>query len=245
MKIDGWDISNAQAKQWNVTFGHNSVSNNSTWITGAFAPVILSNTVGFKNLKITLLVKGAGREDIIKNRSDILSRCLTPVKLQLDGYSHLFCGILTKFTPTEQGTKKRFHTLAMEFSSYEYAAQEDGTPYSGSVSGNETLIIHNPGNLVTPAAVVITPKIGLASLKLTGLVRDPYTGEDLPVTVKNLTTGSKVTIDGETGLMTEGDALKSGDIETYGLPSLLPGANTISTDSQFVDVTINYFPRYM
>ena len=93
--------------------------------------------------------------------------------------------------------------------------------------------------------MLITPQVGLASLKLTGLVRNPYTREDLPVTVKNLTTGKTVTIDGETGLMTEDEKLKSGDIETYGLPSLVPGTNTITLDSQCVDITVKYFPRYM
>lgn len=245
MKINEWDVSEAQAKQWNVTPGHASVSNDSTWTQGAAAPILLSNTTGFKTLKVTLLVKGTGREEIMKNRSTILSKCLAPVKIQLDGYSHLFYGVLTKHTPTEYGTKKRFHTLALEFNCYEYEAQADGSQFSGSASGSTDLIINNQGNLVTPATVLITPQVGLASLKLTGLVRNPYTGEDLPVTVKKLTTGKTITIDGETGLMTEDEKLKSGDIETYGLPSLVPGTNTITLDSQFVDITVKYFPRYM
>lgn len=245
MKINGWDIAEAQAKQWNVTLGHVSVSNNSTWVRGAAAPVLLPNAIGFKSLKVTLLVKGNGREEIIKNRSTILSKCLEPLKIQLDGYSHLLRGILTKLTPTEYGTKKKFHTLVLELNCYEYEAQADGSQFSGSASGSTDLIINNQGNLATPATVLITPQIGLASLKLSGIVRDPNTGKDLPVTVKNLTTGKIITIDGETGLMTEDGQLKSGDIETYGLPSLAPGTNTITLDSQHVDITVKYYPRYM
>ena len=244
MKINGWDIKNASAKQFKVTYGNSSIQNSSEWVKGAAAPFLGENYVGFKTMEITLLVKGNGRQDIWKNRSLILSKLLKPVELELDGFAHRFKGILEKHSAKEP-TENIWHDIVLTFSGNEYEAQADGSQFSGSASGSTDLIINNQGNLATPATVLITPQIGLASLKLSGIVRDPNTGKDLPVTVKNLTTGKTITIDGETGLMTEDGQLKSGDLETYGLPSLVPGTNTITLDSQHVDITVKYYPRYM
>ena len=244
MKINGWDIKNASAKQFKVTYGNSSIQNSSEWVKGAATPFLGENYVGFKTMEITLLVKGNGRQDIWKNRSLILSKLLKPVELELDGFAHRFKGILEKHSAKEP-TENIWHDIVLTFSGYEYEAQADGSQFSGSASGSTDLIINNQGNLATPATVLITPQIGLASLKLSGIVRDPNTGKDLPVTVKNLTTGKTITIDGETGLMTEDGQRKSGDIETYGLPSLVPGTNTITLDSQHVDITVKYYPRYM
>lgn len=240
MKINGWDICEADARQWNVTFDHCDIENNSEWVAGAMSPVLLGSTVSFKTLKLTLLVKGNGREGIVLNRSLILSKLLTPSVLELDGYSHFFKGVLTKASTTEQGTKKRIHTMALEFSCYEYGEEQ-------AITRNKlkSFKVNNPGNLTTPARIEITPTVGLATLTITGIVRNARTGVDLPVTVKTLTTDKKIVLDGETGLITEDGVLKSGDVETYGLPSLLPGTNTITLDNGFVNVTVKFKPRYM
>lgn len=240
MKINGWDISEANARQWNVTFEHNEIDNDSEWVSGAASPVLLNSTLDFKELSITLLVKGSSREEIVLNRSTILSKLLAPAVLELDGYSHFFKGVLTKASATEQGTKKRFHTLKLTFNCYEYGAEQ-------AIEKNklESFTINNPGNLTTPAIIEITPTVGLATLTITGIVRNARTGVDLPVTVKTLTTNKKVVLDGETGLITEDGVLKAGDVETYGLPSLLPGTNTIALDNGFMNVAVKFKPRYI
>ena len=251
MKINGWDIENARAKQWNVTFANHSVSNESEWTRGSPIPAFLKNTIGFKPLKVALLVKGDGREEILGKVSEILARLLDSTELELDGYSHRFKGILSKHSLEENPLnirnvfENRASKLILEFNCYEYAVDENGSAYEVSASGREQITVVNQGNLITPVVVEITPQIGVATLKLTGICRDPVTGEDLPVTVRNLVTGKKVILDGESGLMTEDGKLKAEDIDIWDIPTLLPGENTITLDSDRMNATVKYYPRYM
>ena len=53
------------------------------------------------------------------------------------------------------------------------------------------------------------------TLVITGLSRDPRTGEELEIEVKNFSPGKKIIIDGETGLITEdgkGEDRRCGDL---------------------------------
>lgn len=251
MLIDTWDISNARAKQWTVTPGHHSVNNESEWVRGSPAPVLLGSGIGFKKMKVALLVYGNGRQAILDNCGTILSRLMAPARLTLDGFAHKYHGVLEKHSLTENPLnildlrKNRCAKLALEFNCCEYAAQQDGSPYAESASGVTRTVITNPGNILTPAVVEITPRIGLAELELTGICRDPGTLEDLPVKVKNLAAGKKIVLDGETGLMTENGALKAFDIEIWEIPTLRPGQNPVTLSSDRLDITVKYYPRYM
>lgn len=240
MLINGWDIICAGAKQCNVIFGSHAVSNTSEWIRGSPAPVLIRNDIGFKTLKIVLLIKRAGgRENLLRARSDILSRLLEPVELTLDGYGNCFFGILTGHS-AQENVLRRWHTLTLEFDCYEY-----GSRVTASFAKTDQVTIANTGNLPAPALVEITPLSGAASLTVTGICCDADTGKDLPVTVRNLTTGKTVSIDGETGLITEDGAIKAGDVEIWSLPVLLPGDNRIILDNQWMDFTVKFRPRFM
>lgn len=243
MKINGWDISNVNAKQWNVTLDHHSLSNNSEWVRGSPVPVILKNELGFKTLKIVALVYGENREDILNNHSMLLSHLIEPAELTLDGFFHKFYGVLTKATP-EETVMRRWHKLTMEFNCYEYATQADGTPFSVSASGAQTITVGNQGNILTPVILEITPQIGTASITLSGICREE-TGKDLPVTVRELTTGNTVILDGESGLITQNGEIKSADVDIWALPTLLPGSNIITVDSDRMDIVIKFRPRFM
>lgn len=244
MKINDWDIKNARSYQLRSNIENHSVSNDSEWVRGSPIPVLFANTVGFQTLKIVLAVKGNGREEIRKNCSEILSRLIAPAQLILDNRRYRFYGILKKSSVNEI-TYDKWHDLTLELNGYEYDAQADGTPFSESASGVRETIITNPGNIVTPAIVEITPRIGVAKLIVSGVSRNPNTGEDLPVTIRNLTTGKTIVLDGETGLMAEDGDLKAEDIDIWELPSLLPGKNTVTMDSDRMNITVKYYPRFM
>lgn len=239
MQINGWDISQAGAKQWNVTFGNHTISNSSDWVRGSPGPVLCKNDIDFKSLKVVLLVYGSGREQILLRCSEILSHLLEPADLKLDRYTNRYYGILTKYS-TEESSMKRFHKLTLEFECYEYGAE-----VSVSFSGTTQMTVTNTGNIETPAIIEITPQIGAASITLTGLCRDYDTGEDLPVIIRDLLTNKVVVIDGESGMMTQGGDLKAGDIDIWALPTLLPGSNTITIDSNRMDITVRFHPRFM
>ena len=96
MLIGEWNIENANARQHRVTYGTSSISNSSEWAKGSYAPLLLGNVIGFKIIKTVLVVKGKDREEIIRNKSLIISKCLKPIMLTLDGYQHKFWAILKK-----------------------------------------------------------------------------------------------------------------------------------------------------
>lgn len=250
MNINGWDISEAKAKQWNVTPGFSDIKNESEWQRASPLPFLMKSSIGFKPLQVTFLVYGGNRNEVLQNCSMLLARLSEPVRLELDGFSHKYHGVMTKsdFVENPLGkqrvTANKVGKLTAGFSCYEYSEQPDGSPFSKSSSGSTQLIVTNPGNLDTPAVVEITPKIGIAELVINGLTRNPDTGENLKISIKSLTTGNKIILDGETGLFTEKGVLKK-DIEIWTLPSLLPGTNTITLSNAQMDISVKYRPRFI
>ena len=238
MLINTWDISNAGARQWNVMPGFHSVSNDSEWSKGSPMPVLFGDKIGFKTLKVVLLIKAdRDRQAILSRCSEILSRLLEPVDLELDDFEHKFHGVLVKHSLEENPHDipwlkyNRASKLTLEFNGYEYSDEEVKIG-----SGVTEIAITNNGNIITPAIIEITPQTGTSSITLTGICQDPNTGEDLPVTISNLTTGKTVILDGESGLFTEDGELKAGDIEIWNVPTLLPGENKITVDSDRMDI---------
>lgn len=247
MKINGWDIASADARQWNVTPGFQSISNSSEWARGHPEPVLFGSTTGFKSLKITLLIKAdRDRQKILSRCSEILSRLLEPVYLELDGFEHRFYGVLVKHSLEENPLGvpfvqyNRASKLTLEINCYEYGEEEAKVG-----SGATELVIQNLGNVLTPAIIEITPQIGAASITVTGICRNTDTGEDLPVTVRNLETGKTVILDGESGLFTQDSELKAADIDIWSVPTLLPGQNKITINNDRMDVVVHFRPRFM
>ncbi len=243
MKINGKDVTAHNAKQWNVAIGNASISNDSTWARGSPVPVLFGNTLGFKSLKVTLLVKGKNREDICQNVSNLLAEMLDIVELELDGFTHHFQGYLAKSTHEEKAIQ-RWHKLTLELQVYEFGVMmEQKGKFSGIPAASMT--VRNAGNIITPMRIEITPTAGIASLTISGACSDPETGEDQKIALKNLTTGKTVVLDGETGLVTENGELKSQDAELWELPAAKPGNTTLTFSTGTLNVTVKMYPRYM
>ena len=172
---------------------------------------------------------------------------LVPGELELDDFEHNFYGVLTKHSLTENPLNiphvkyNRACKLILTFDGYEYAKTESVQNFSGST----VFTVTNTGNILTPAIIEITPQIGAASIELTGICRRPDTGEDLPVKIQELLTGKTIILDGVTGLFTQEGQLKSGDIDIWGRPVLLPGENKITVNNNRMDITVRFHPRFM
>jgi hypothetical protein len=240
MTINDWDIANADAKLWNVTPGFHSVKNDSEWNEGDLFPTFLKNEIGFKTIKTVLLIKKeGGRKAILQRCSEILSRLLQPADLYLEWFDHRFFGIMTKYTHDEK-SMKHWHTLTIEFDGYEY-----GEEVVQTFSGTKKFAVINEGNIRTPAVIEIVPQVGQASILLTGICRDVRTGEDMPVTVRNLVKDEKISLNGETGLFTCADGNEVADVDIWALPELYPGTTECTSSSQSVDFVVRWRPRYM
>lgn len=239
MKIDGWDIAQADARQWNVTPGFHEMKNDSEWVRGSPVPVMMRNEIGFKPLTVRILIKAdGGRQAILAGASEILSHLVEPAELELDDFPHKYHAVFTGHK-YEEAAINHFHALTLNFDCYEY-----GGEVSQEFSGQTELVVVNPGNILTPATVEVTPQTGMAFVVLTGLCRDAATGADLPVRIGDVETGKTVAIDGETGLVTQEGELKE-NAEFWGIPALLPGENRITVDSNRMDVKVRFRPRYM
>ena len=237
MKINGWDVSEANAKQHRVTVGNHSIKSDSEWIQGSPIAVFCKNELGFKELEIVLVLR-EGKKEADADISKILSHLLEPAEIVLNGYDHKFFGILKKSSKKEV-VLERWYNLTLLFDCYEYA-DEISTLFSGQTKFTVT----NDGNILTPVTIEITPQIGTALIVLTGICRDTSTGADLPIRINELKTGKSVIIDSETGLVTEDGEIKA-DVEFWNLPTLLPGKNQITVDSNRMDITLRFHPRFM
>lgn len=239
MTIGGWDISQADARQWNVVAGHPALTNQSEWGAIAPHPFMATTFYGFRDLSITVIVKvDGGRQALRKRCSDIISHSLTPCEIVLDKFDTKFFGILQSVSHNEM-SMRHWHSLTLQFKAYEY-----GPEVTVTKERTTSFTITNAGNIITPVRLEITPLVAAASVVLSGLCID-QTGKSRDITIKNTTTNKAIVLDGETGLFTEDGENKAKDIEIWGLPAIKAGENAVTVNNAFMSVVIKYKPRYI
>lgn len=239
MKINGVDIASLGARQWNVTPVYSEISNSSEWPEGSLTPLLLAGKTAFKKMKVTVLLKGSNRQEIWTNGGKLVSMLKGPAILELDGFTNYFKGVVTNVGQTEDCIR-RFHKATLEFNCYEF-----GKEVSQSFTNTKEITLLNAGTVETPVIIEIVPTIGKTALIIKGLVRTPYTGELKNIVINRLSSGKRIILDGENGLVTEDGTNKFKDTELFAFPSLLAGQNKIILDQDNINVTIKYKPRYI
>ena len=236
MTINGTNISQYGAKQHHFNIGHCDAKNNSEWVNAAPLPHMEVSYVGFKQIDVDFIIKGSGREEIIANRGKLLAAIMEPADIVLDGYSHHF-KVIMKSHKENEISMRRFHKLSISFVGYEYGSEVRRT-------GSGTLSATNPGTIISPVLLSITPVSSKSNVTMTGLCRNPRTGVDLPVHMSTVTAGREIILDGANGLFLEGGYLKP-DIDIKYPPAVAPGAVSVvcSDSSAALDMTI--LPLYM
>lgn len=119
-----------------------------------------------------------------------------------------------------------------------FQAIAEGEKVSESLSNATSKTLQVQGDSDTPCVVEITPTVGLASLTITGLAEEI-------ITIKNLSSGKKVILDGEKCLVTQEGNNKFQDCDFWQFPRLKPGNNTITINQSSCSITITYKPRYL
>ena len=235
MIINGTDISTWDARQLTTAIDTSTMDHYSDWGKGAVVPFLSPVKVTWKSVSIVLAVYGDTREEIRANCAAILAEMAGPVILQLDGREHRFRGMLTKSSITER-VFTRYCLLNLEVQCYEYDEQT-------TVSGSSSVTVTCNGHITSPCRVEITPRIGVASITLTGICRDSFTGEDLPVTIEDLVTGKSVVLDGVTGEVSEDGTIK--EVDMWTLPTLVPGANVITCSNANMTIAVTPVPIFV
>lgn len=240
MNIGGTDISTYGAKQYRITFEQSSLSNDTEWLKGSPLPIWDSNYRKSKRVKFELLVYGSSREAIRNNISNVIALCLNPVEIEPEGYDRKFKGVLSSSSVDEGSdtARKRYQHLSLTFDCYEHGDQETTTS-----SGETSVTVNNPGNVVSPCILQITPTIGISSLTISGVCRNSFSGADLPITVEELTTGNTIIFDGVSGLVTENNVIR--EVDMWALPTLTPGSNTITFSSNRINASVAVLPLYI
>ena len=236
MTINDVDISTMGAVQHHVDIGHAEVKNGSTWVNAALLPHFENGYLGFKQIDIDFLVRGASREDIINKRGQLLSQFVAPVDLVLDGFTHRF-KVAMKSHKEDEMIMRRTHKVSVSLLGYEYGTEVIAT-------GTSRISTSNPGTLVSPVRLEITPNANASNVTITGLVRNPRTGADMPVQIGSMTKSKVITLDGANGLFTEDGALKP-DIDIQHPPGVAPGAVTVTCSSPTAIMAMSILPLYM
>lgn len=245
MKVNGRDIAEFGARQHTVRPGLSTVTNGSEWPSGAASPLMLPSEAGMKKIEVSVILKGASRQEIWQNAGALVAALMGPSEIELDGFSHTFYMALANASQAELSLQ-RFHKATLELIGYEHGPEASKTCQP---EGGGSISFLNEGTMEAPAILEVTPLIGRASVRISGIVRDRLTLEDQPLTIMRLTQGRKVTVDGERGLVTEeggdGPVNKFGDVSLWDFPSLLPGQNWVSVDQTGLLVTVRHKPRYL
>lgn len=240
MTVNGTNISTFGARQHNVVFSKSDIAGKGEWPKSAALPFFDFIDVGFKNISVDVIVRGNSRADIHNKISNLLALFQEEADVVLDGFSNTYHVVMRSHRESEV-SMKRWHKVRLELTGYGY-----GPAVTAQITSGTTLTINNPGNRrESPCVLQITPRAGVASATITGICRDPFTGADLPVVVKNTTANKVVTIDGLTGLITENNANKAGDVTIWRLPSLKPGSNSIVTSSGSLSLKVTVTPLYI
>lgn len=233
MMINDYDVAEFGGRQWNVTPGFTSAKNNSEWVAGAPTPYLTDSWLQMATLKVAILVKGRGRDEILLRCSDLIAQLTAPVSILLDGFTRQFMGTVSKWSLTES-SRRRFHLLTIEASGY----WEDIEEYKKTLqlTSGTAARVNNPGNARTPVRIELTAAAAAQLLSVTGA--------GATITVSDVDAGDVIVLDGVTGLFTI-NASVDARITAWELPTLAPGDCEVTVSGADAAAVITYRPRYM
>lgn len=229
MLVNSIDISNFKAILLSKDIQTATVITYDDWLRNSLNPIFLGKQEQYKSVKLKLFIEDTNEENALNDISNLVKqfeKCI----LKFDDLSFYYdCIIVSK---NHERIAIGRYNLEIELKGYAYKSQITET--ANRVSSKT---INIPGNLYTPAIVEITPSIALVDLVVTGL------GETF--TLKNLTAGQKIIVNGEDCTVLQGTTNRFSDYDSWDFPVLSPGANTITFSKSSCDVSIKYKPRWI
>lgn len=188
-------------------------------------------------IEVDVIVKATTEEETNILCSNLVKE-ISDSYIRFIGENMVYKCLLDKFA----GSEVLFDILEQKYSMSIYMVLTYTESYMDQITETmnriTTKTINVPGNEETPVIVEITPSVSIIDIVLTGL-------SDEPMTIKNLTGGKKLIIDGEEGLVTVDGVSKFNDTDMWEFPRLKPGANTITVSRNNVDINIKYKPRFI
>lgn len=233
MKVNGVDIRKFKAVQLTVELLPPKFSVNTEWVEGAKIPHEFETNVQYGTLKLTVLFRGSGRNEINRTMSEFLALLTRRSELQLDGYKGTYIGDITKNEPKKTKARDKY-VLSLEFNGY-MTDREVVHTYQGENAATFT----TQGTRAAPCVVEILPESDLPTFTIRGFGSDD-------IVLKNLKRGKLVTIDGIKGTVMQEGANKFGDCDMWEFPYLEQGTeNALMFSSSNCSVTIRYRPMWL
>lgn len=200
------------------------------WLKNAPGPVLGDRRVRFTPIKVTLLYEGSKQE-----YETMKSVLLDKVKESTIKFNDLefYYDVSLNSAETEKYKNPNFRELTLSLDGYS-KYKDEIVETANKVASK---VINVPGTTKTPAIIEITPSIDLIDIAVTGL------GEEF--TIKDLTAGQKIIVNGEDGTVLEEGINKFQDYDGWGFPRLSPGSRTITFSQDSTDITIRYKPRWL
>ena len=224
-----------KAKLLDRQINSNEVITIDDWLDGAIQPTFVRQQEKFKEITMTVLIEGSNEEDAYKMFSK-LTRELSYGELKFDDMSLTF-----KVMINGAVSRKRLNPNVCEVSyklkrSYGMAQEQKVNREAGAA---DTFTINNGGTAETPCIIEITPTQSISSLTFEGFT-------DKPFTVKNIVSGQKVVINGETNAILTNGQNGFKNFDGWSFPSLIPGANNLKASSTLgYSMVIKYKARYI
>ena len=224
-----------KAKLLDRQINSNEVITIDDWLDGAIQPTFIRQQEKFKELTMVVLIEGANEEDAYKMFSK-LTRELSYGELKFDDMNLTFKVMINGAVSPKRLKPNVFEVDYKLKSSYGMAQEQK---VNREAAAAERFTINNAGTAETPCIIEITPTQSISSLTLEGFT-------DKPFTVKNIVSGQKVVINGETNaiLMNGQNGFKN--FNGWSFPSLIPGTNNLKVSSTLgYSMVIKYKARYI
>lgn len=213
-------------------------------IPGRNAYVNTGNKGAFKQRPITLTFDRLGGYQDWLERISLISADVAgqEVELELDSQPGYYYYGLAAVSTTKENNMVTTFVISITADPLKYT-----DPISTTLENASSSDLSVSGDYETPCIIELIPSGAITKYTIKGAARNPVTGEEEDIIVKNLSAGKTVIIDGESCTVTENGANKYGDAEMWEFPTLLPGANALTFISSSIpcNVTIKYKPRYI
>lgn len=225
MLINNKELTEYNAKLLNRQILPSEMSINSFWAEGNISPFI-DKKVNYKYKTLNLGIEFKGDASEIELNKSRLIKDISISDMEFEKLDNLYSGHVASIST---GSKVLgFEVVNLSMLVVEFEKQE----IIKTISTADAIVLNSTAE--TPVMMEIIPSTNMESANIVGLGKD--------ITIKNLTSGQTIIIDGEKGLVTENGENKWLDYDGWGFPKLLPGTNEITTD---IPITIRYKPRWL
>ncbi|ADL50563.1 phage distal tail protein [Clostridium cellulovorans] len=229
MLINNVDIANYGAKLLKKSIDIPELKSSVEYLRSGNKPIKLFQKFQAKKITIEVYITGSNIQNVMEKMSS-LSRQLMECTIKFKDMDFYYDAILTNAKYEKSVRKDKVRVIYEFISGYGYKPMITVT---ANRIYSKTVVVD--GNIETPAIIEITPSANIIDMTITGF--------GSIFTMKNLTAGQKIIIDGEDRIVTQNGINKFADFEAFEFPKLQTGSNTLAFSKNTCDITIKYKPK--